>query len=69
VLWVDGELVANQSFAFDPVTPREPTKLVTGGLVGGFQQLYVGFRTWGRGSAEDVDVYYDDIAIGAPVPE
>jgi len=64
VLWVDGELIANQSFTFDPVTPREPTNVVTSGLVGGFEQYYVGFRAWGRGAEEDVDVYYDDIAIG-----
>jgi hypothetical protein len=64
VLWVDGQLVANQSFAFDPVTPREPTKLFTSGLVGGFQQYYVGFRAWGRGTDQGVDVFYDDIAIG-----
>jgi hypothetical protein len=65
-LWVDGTLVANQSFSFDPVSPRTPVNLVTSGLVGGFRELNIGFRAWSRAGAstEDIDVYYDDIAIG-----
>lgn len=66
-LWVDGELVANKAFAFDPVTPRAPVNRLTSGLVpGGFTEYNVGFRAWSRAGAamEAVDVYYDDIAIG-----
>jgi hypothetical protein len=65
-LWVDGALVANQSFSFDPVNPRAPVNLVTSGLVGGFNEFNIGFRAWSRaGSTTDnIDVYYDDIAIG-----
>jgi hypothetical protein len=67
VLWVDGVLVANKAFTFDPVNPRAPMNRQSSGLVpGGFVQYNVGFRAWSRAGAttEDVDVYYDDIAIG-----
>jgi len=70
-LWVDGVLVANKAFTFDPVTPRAPVNRVTSGLVpGGFTEYNIGFRAWSRAGAatEPVDIYYDDIAIGsAPV--
>jgi len=67
VLWVDGVLVANKAFTFDPVTPRAPVNPRTSGLVpGGFVEHNIGFRAWSRaGAATDaVDVYYDDIAVG-----
>jgi hypothetical protein len=66
VLWIDGVLAANKSFTFDPVNPRAPVNRLTSGLVGGFKEYNVGFRAWSRAGAttEDVDVYYDDIAIG-----
>ena len=67
VLWVDGVLVANKAFTFDPVTPRAPVNLVTSGLVpGGFVEHNIGFRAWSRAGSttEAVDVYYDDIAFG-----
>ena len=67
VLWVDGVLVANKAFTFDPVNPRAPVNRLTSGLVpSGFTEYNVGFRAWSRAGAttEGVDVYYDDIAIG-----
>jgi hypothetical protein len=67
VLWVDGVLVANKAFTFDPVNPRAPVNKLTSGLVpGGFIEYNVGFRSWSRvGTAtEDVDIYYDDVALG-----
>jgi hypothetical protein len=67
VLWVDGVLVANKTFTFDPVNPRAPVNKLTSGLVpGGFIEYNVGYRAWSRAGAttEDVDIYYDDIAIG-----
>jgi len=66
-LWDDGALVANKSFTFDPVNPRAPVnKLISGLVPGGFIEYNVGFRSWSRagGTAEDVDIYYDDIALG-----
>lgn len=67
MLWVDGVLVANEAFIFDPVTRRAPVNLVTSGLVpGGFVEHNIGFRAWSRADSttEAVDVYYDDIAFG-----
>jgi len=69
VLWADGVLVANKSFTFNPVNNRDPDpagKLSAGLVPGGFIEYNVGFRAWSRagGNADDIDVYYDDIALG-----
>jgi len=69
VMWIDGKLAVNQTFK-GPAPESAKT-----GLTGGFFQLDIGFRPWSA-PAKDVDVYYDDIAIGdkpigqlAPVAE
>ena len=69
VLWVDGKLVANKAFTFNPVNARDPDpagKLSTGLVPGGFIEYNVGYRAWSRagGNTEDIDVYYDDVALG-----
>ena len=68
-LWVDGALVANKAFTFNPVNARDPNpdaKLSSGLVPGGFIEYNVGYRAWSRadGNTADIDVYYDDIAIG-----
>ncbi|MEO7190199.1 MAG: hypothetical protein ABI051_04015, partial [Vicinamibacterales bacterium] len=66
-LWVDGTLVANKAFAFNPVNARDTEGRLTSGLVpGGFTEFNIGFRAWSRagGNMEDVNIYYDDIALG-----
>jgi hypothetical protein len=55
VLWVDGKLVANQALAL---------RGVSSGLTGGFKEFDLGFRSWVPTAANDIDIYYDDIAIG-----
>jgi hypothetical protein len=74
VLWVDGKLTANQTLPYqivkpirpanpgDPATPGGP--IVNSGLTGGFFEFNLGFRAWGGAVANDVDIYYDDVAIG-----
>jgi len=69
VIWVDGKLTVNQ-----PITHR--IMYPDGGLTGGFFEFNIGFHTWQSPSANDVDIYYDDIAISdkpigqlAPVAE
>jgi hypothetical protein len=54
VMWVDGKLMVNQTFAMNGVKT---------GLVGGFSELAFSFHVWGN-AAKDMDIYYDDIAIG-----
>ncbi len=61
VLWIDGKLAVNQPIAYQIVKPAGPT--VDSGLVGGFSELVLGYRSWTT-AARDVDIYYDDIAIG-----
>ena len=66
-LWVDGTLVANKPFTFNPVNPKDADGRVSSGLVpGGFVEYNVGFRAWSRAGANtaDIDIYYDDVAIG-----
>ncbi len=57
VIWVDGNLTVNQ-----PITHR--IMYPDGGLTGGFKEFDLGFRSWAPSVANDVDIYYDDIAIG-----
>ncbi len=56
VMWIDGKLAVNEKFS-----SQDHSK--TSGLTGGFFEYYVGFRSWSA-PAKDVDIYYDDIAIG-----
>jgi len=67
VMWIDGKLAVNQTFSSQDHSKKED-------LTGGFYEFYLGFRSWGA-QPTDVDIYYDDIAIGdkpigqlAPVP-
>jgi hypothetical protein len=61
VEWIDGKLVVNQPIAFS-ITRGAP--VTDSGLTGGFKEFDLGFRTWANPAPNDVDVYYDDIAIG-----
>jgi hypothetical protein len=54
VMWIDGKLSVNKSFSMNGVKT---------GLTGGFSEFNLGFRSWSA-PAKDVDIYYDDIAIG-----
>jgi hypothetical protein len=54
ILKVDGQPFADQSLNL---------KSVTSELVKGFSEFDIGFRSWGRAGANDIDIYYDDIAI------
>jgi hypothetical protein len=65
VIWIDGKLTVNETFSY------QGNKT---GLTGGFLEYCLGFRDWSA-PTRDVDIYYDDIAIGdkpigqlAPVP-
>jgi len=62
VIWVDGKLTVNQPIAYQIVKTTGPT--IDSGLTGGFFEFNLGFRAWGGAVANDVDIYYDDIAIG-----
>ena len=54
ILKVDGQPFADQSLNL---------KSVTSELVKGFSEFDIGFRSWGKAGASDIDIYYDDIAI------
>jgi hypothetical protein len=60
VMWVDGKLAVNQPLTYSII---KGTPATSSGLTGGFFEYNLGFRAWGRALANDVDVYYDDIAI------
>ncbi len=60
-IWIDGTLTVNKAIAH-PVAGRG-TPAVNTGLTGGFNELVLGFRSWST-APNDVDIYYDDIAIG-----
>jgi hypothetical protein len=69
IIWVDGQQVADQTLVFHDLNS---------GLVNGFVEFDVGFRSWAQANLvpKDVDVYYDDIAISdkpigqlTPAPE
>jgi len=56
-MWIDGTQIADKSFAMNGVSSE---------LVRGFLELDFGFRSWAQAAAvaDDINVYYDDIAIG-----
>jgi hypothetical protein len=60
VIWVDGNLVVNRAIAHPIVRGTPPTNT---GLTGGFTEFVLGFRSWSA-PTRDVDIYYDDIALG-----
>jgi hypothetical protein len=57
VMWIDGTQVVDKSFTMRAVSSE---------LVRGFLEFDFGFRSWAQAAAitDDIDVYYDDIAIG-----
>lgn len=61
VIWVDGKLAVNQTITHKPLNDA------TSDLTGGFVEFDLGFRNWGSATvnAKAIDVYYDDLAIGA----
>jgi len=61
VIWVDGKLTSNEAIAYSIIKGEPPT---TSGLTGGFYEFNLGFRAWAGALANDVDIYYDDVAIG-----
>jgi hypothetical protein len=74
VIWADGKLVCNRPISYQIVKQGGPT--IDSGLTGGFFEFNIGFRTWLSPTKNDVDIYYDDVAIGdkpigqlTPVPE
>ena len=54
VMTLDGQQISDLAFGF---------KTVNSELVKGFAEASFGFRSWGGAAAQDIDVYYDDIAI------
>jgi hypothetical protein len=75
VVWVDGKLEVNAPFAYSKIVNPDVSK--DSGLVGEFSEFNLGYRTFAPGAAipKDINIYYDDIAIGdkpigqlAPVP-
>jgi hypothetical protein len=64
VLWVDGKLDVNMPFTYSKiVNPNIPKD---SGLIGGFFEFDLGYRTFASGALipKDINIYYDDIAIG-----
>jgi hypothetical protein len=57
VLWVDGQLAVNQAFTMNDTNT---------GLVGGFFEFDLGYRTFAQAAAitQEINVYYDDFAVG-----
>jgi len=57
VLWVDGQLAVNQTFTMNDTDT---------GLVGGFSEFDLGYRTFAQAPAitQEINVYYDDFAVG-----
>jgi len=57
VMWIDGKQVVDKSFTMNGVSSE---------LVRGFLEFDFGFRSWAQAAAitGDIDVYYDDVAIG-----
>jgi hypothetical protein len=64
VIWVDGKLDVNIPFSYPKITNPEVSK--DSGLIGGFFEFALGYRTFAQGAAipKDINIYYDDIAIG-----
>ncbi len=55
VLWVDGQLYVNHALVYNDVST---------GLIGGFFEYTLGFRTFAPAGARETDVYFDDVAFG-----
>ncbi len=75
VCWVDGKLEVNAPFTYSKIVAPGVSK--DSGLIGGFSEFNLGYRTFAPAAQipKDINVYYDDIAIGdkpigqlAPVP-
>jgi len=64
VLWVDGKLEVNVPITYNKITNPDVSK--TSGLIGGFAEFNIGYRTFAQGAliTKDLNIYYDDIAIG-----
>ena len=64
VAWVDGKLDVNAPLSYPRITNPDVSK--DSGLVGGFSEFHLGYRTFAQGTAipKDINIYYDDIAIG-----
>jgi hypothetical protein len=64
VVWVDGQLAVNAPFTYSKITNAAVSK--DSGLIGGFSEFNLGYRTFAPGTAipKDINIYYDDIAIG-----
>jgi len=64
VCWVDGQLEVNAPFSYARIVNPDVSK--DSGLVGGFSEFNLGYRTFAPGAAipKDINIYYDDIAIG-----
>jgi hypothetical protein len=64
VLWVDGKLDVNSTFTYTKIINPGVSK--DSGLVGGFSELALGYRTFAQGTLipKDINIYYDDLAIG-----
>jgi hypothetical protein len=75
VTWVDGKLAVDVPITYNKITNPDVSK--TSGLIGGFVEFDLGYRTFAPATAitKDINIYYDDIAIGdkpigqlSPVP-
>jgi len=75
VVWIDGQLEVNAPFTYNKIVNPDVSK--DSGLIGGFFEFSLGYRTFAPGTAitKDLNIYYDDIAIGdkpigqlSPVP-
>jgi hypothetical protein len=64
VCWADGQVQVNFPITYNKITNPNVSK--TSGLIGGFLEFDLGFRTFAQGAAitKDINIYYDDIALG-----
>jgi hypothetical protein len=64
VVWVDGQLEVNAPFTYNKIVNPDVSK--DSDLIGGFFEFSLGYRTFAPGTAitKDINIYYDDIAIG-----
>jgi len=63
VVWVDGKLDVNAPFSYPKITNPDVSK--DSGLIGGFFEFNLGYRTFASAALipKDINIYYDDIAI------
>jgi len=63
-IWVDGKLDVNIPFTYNKITNPDVKK--DSGLIGAFSEFALGYRTFAQGALipKDINIYYDDIAIG-----